>query len=81
VTPSEYREIIHRLGLTHIDAGCLCAVNMRTSYKYASGERRIPRAVAIVLQLMLDLGLTEDNIRDVIAAPVDRKNPVLQARE
>jgi len=67
---SEYREILRRLGVTHVGAGCIFGINHRTSRKYALGERRVPRAVAIVLQLMLDLAIGEEEIRAVAAAPV-----------
>jgi hypothetical protein len=76
---SEYGEILNRLGLTHVGAGCMFGINHRTSRKYALGERRVPRAVAIVLQLMLDLAISEEEIRAVTTAPVDRTRPVLQA--
>ena len=60
----EYREAIHRLGLTQIDAARELGIDPRTSRRYALGECRLPPTVAKLLELMLQ-GQAKDTKRPV----------------
>ena len=55
MTPAEYKEAIAALGLSQAEAGRFLTDNPRTSRRWASGESRVPKAVAMLLWLMLDL--------------------------
>ena len=55
MTPAEYKEAIAALGLSQVAAGRFLTNNPRTSRRWASGESRVPKAVAMLLWLMLDL--------------------------
>ena len=55
MTPDQYRSAIAALGLSQAEAGCFLTNNPRTSRRWASGESRVPKAVSMLLWLMLDL--------------------------
>ena len=55
MTPAQYRDAIAALGLSQVAAGQFLTNNPRTSRRWASGESRVPKAVAMLLWLMLDL--------------------------
>ena len=55
MTPAEYRKAIAELGLSPTEAGDFLTNNPRTSRRWASGESRVPKAVSMLLWLMLDL--------------------------
>jgi hypothetical protein len=48
----EYRKTLERLNITQAAAGDLFEVGARTSRRWALGETRIPKAVAMLLRLM-----------------------------
>ena len=49
----EYREALDKLKMSQVAAGEMFEVGSRTSRRWALGEARIPRAVAMVLNLMV----------------------------
>lgn len=49
----EYRRALEKLDITQNAAGDLFEVGARTSRRWALGETRIPKAVALLLRLML----------------------------
>src|SRR4051812_13166161 len=49
----EYRRALERLDITQGAAGDLFEVGARTSRRWAGGETRVPKAVALLLRLML----------------------------
>src|SRR5262245_21397295 len=51
MTASQYRAAIKRLGLTQRHAAKLLGVDIRTSARWAAGDRAIPESVALVLGL------------------------------
>lgn len=72
MTPQQYRDAIARLGFGQSglssDAGIsaagrfLCG-NPRTSRRWASGESPIPKAVAMLLRLMVRMKLEPDDVK------------------
>ena len=62
MTATVYRAALAKLGLTHIDAAKLFCVHRRTSYRWASGERPVPRAVEMTLLLMIGYDVTPDHL-------------------
>lgn len=51
--PAEYLKAKEALGLTHKRMGEEWGYSRRTSYRYASGETKIPKAVCLQLQARL----------------------------
>jgi len=49
MTPNEYRAALQRLGLSHNRAAPLLGIDLRTSKRWALGERAIPPPVARLL--------------------------------
>jgi hypothetical protein len=48
----QYKKAIAALGLTHATASELLGVDLRTSKRWASGERPVPWSTAMLLELM-----------------------------
>lgn len=63
--PAQYLAAIKRLGLSQVRAGALFGLSPRHSQRIAAGEYPVPPAVAIALQLLLDL-------------PQERREKILQ---
>ncbi len=53
--PAEYLKAKDALGLTHEQIGEELGYSRRTSYRYAYGNTRIPKAVCLTLRAMLAL--------------------------
>jgi hypothetical protein len=54
MTPVQFRHALDRLKLSQLGAGRLFgAESERTPRRWASGERSVPKSVAILLRLML----------------------------
>jgi hypothetical protein len=53
VTHQQYQYAIKRLGLNQLAAGRFLGVSPRQAQRMASGEARIPKAVGMLLRLML----------------------------
>jgi len=49
MTPAEYQAALKRLGLSHNRAAPLLGVDLRTSKRWAAGERAIPPPLARLL--------------------------------
>lgn len=56
MTPTEFRAIISRLGLSQVRAAQLLGYDGRSGQKWALGERKIPPSVALIFW-MLDAGI------------------------
>lgn len=62
MTKDEYRDAIARLGLSQVKAGVMLGVDPRTSRRWALGEDQVPRAVALLLRLMVRHKISPDEI-------------------
>lgn len=62
MTPKQFRAALDRLDLSQVGAARLFKADGRTARRWASGERSIPEAVAILLRLMLRGKITAADI-------------------
>lgn len=62
MTSDQYRKAIAALGLSQVAAGHFLIGNPRTSRRWALGESKVPKSVAMLLRLMVRLKL---NVEDV----------------
>jgi hypothetical protein len=62
MTPKQYRAAIDALGLSQVKAGKFLQVPTRTSQRWALGENRIPKAVGMLLRLMIAMKLSPDDV-------------------
>ena len=62
MTANQYRAALDRLGLSQVGAARLFGAGERTSRHWASGDRAVPEAVAILLRLMLAGKITAEDI-------------------
>lgn len=53
MTPTQFRKALERLGLSQVAAARFLGIGDRTSRRWASGDVEVPRAVAILLRLMI----------------------------
>jgi hypothetical protein len=66
MTPAQFRTALDRLKLSQLGAGRLFgAESERTPRRWASGERAVPKSVAILLRLMLAGKVTTKDIESV----------------
>ena len=68
MTATTYRAALAKLGLNHIDAAKLFRVHRRTSYRWASGERPVPRGIEITLLLMIRYNVKPDDLAAIAAS-------------
>jgi hypothetical protein len=61
--PHQYREAIARLGLTQVAAGKFFGVSARASRYWIAGSSPVPKAVALLLRLMIKLDLSPEDVR------------------
>lgn len=54
MTSDQYKSAIAALGLTQAGAAVLFGVALRTSSGWACGDYRVPRSVAMLLELFAD---------------------------
>jgi DNA-binding transcriptional regulator YiaG len=66
----EYRYALDQLGLTQVAAAEFLGVNARTSRSWASGRSPIPRAVEMLLGLMIECGLSPDTVSHAAAKAI-----------
>jgi hypothetical protein len=66
MTGSEYQKAIDKLGMTQIASAKLLGVNETTPRKWIAETHPIPRAVAMVLKLMLREHLTEQDMMNLL---------------
>lgn len=64
VTASQFRAALARLGLSQLGAARLFGADDRTARRWALGERGVPKAIVILLHLMLSGKLSEKDIAD-----------------
>lgn len=62
MTGDQYREAIATLGLNQTTAASLLEISPRNSRRYAAGELPVPPLLAMVLQLMIGMRLTVDDV-------------------
>jgi hypothetical protein len=65
VTPERFKEAIETVGLTPLSAHLFFGVNDRLVRRWLSGEYDIPRAVELLLELMLSLGMTAEEVGQI----------------
>jgi hypothetical protein len=53
VTPERYAQVIEKLGLSQVKAAEFLGCDPRTSRRWISGDLIIPKAVALLLELMV----------------------------
>ncbi|MET4483154.1 MULTISPECIES: hypothetical protein [unclassified Bradyrhizobium] len=53
MTPERYGEVIKKLGLSQVKAAEFLDYDPRTSRRWISGDLAIPKAVAMLLELMV----------------------------
>jgi hypothetical protein len=61
MTATRYSEAIDALGLNQVTAATFLDISVRTSHGYANGAK-IPRAVALLLELMLKHKIKPDTL-------------------
>ncbi|RWN51356.1 MAG: hypothetical protein EOS04_24070 [Mesorhizobium sp.] len=66
MTPDEYRAALKRLGLSHNRAAPLLGVDLRTSKRWALGERAIPPPLTRLLAYIerYGVGLAKEMMED-----------------
>ena len=69
LTPRQFKMAIRSLGLSQGRAARLCGYYPGTAKKWASGGRKVPEPVAIILRLMLASILTVEHLESVSAKP------------
>ena len=65
MTPRQFKAAIRALGLSQGHAARLCGYYPGTAKKWASGGRKVPAPVAIILRLMLAGELTIEQLERV----------------
>jgi len=65
MTANQYQAALDKLEMTQLAAGELFQVGPRTSHRWASGEARVPAAVAMLLRLMVDRVITPDDLAEL----------------
>ena len=73
LTPSQFKRAIRALGLSQGRAAKLCGYYPGTAKKWASGGRKVPEPVAIILQLLQAGVLTVKQLESVAPAKPKRK--------
>jgi DNA-binding transcriptional regulator YiaG len=73
VTPKQFKAAIDELGLSQGRAARLCGFHPRTAKRWASGGRKVPEPVAIILRLMLAGELTIEQMESAADKPVKSK--------
>jgi predicted transcriptional regulator len=68
VTKSQFRSALEQLGLSHGAAAKFLGVSLRSVAGWAIGEQPVPTSVALLLQLMLDRGLTAAEVEEITRA-------------
>jgi len=58
----QYKEAIAALGLSQERAGDWLGISPRTSQGYAIGERPVPIPTVMLLRLLIELGITADDV-------------------
>lgn len=57
MTAKQFNAALNELGLTPYAAAALLGVSLRTSHRYAAGDSKVPRYVALLLAMYLEHGL------------------------
>ena len=66
MTAEEYRESIKKLHLSQVGAAKFLGVHQRTSRRWALGEAEIPKAVELVLSLMVKQNLSIQAVAEML---------------
>jgi hypothetical protein len=65
LTPERFKEAIETVGLTPLSAHLFFGVNDRLVRRWLSGEYDIPRAVEVLIELMIALGVTAEQVEQI----------------
>lgn len=65
MTPNQFRQALDRLELSQLGAAKLFGADDRTVRRWALGERSVPRAIVILLRLLLAKKITVEDVEDV----------------
>jgi DNA-binding transcriptional regulator YiaG len=65
MTSHQFRAALDRLGLTQLGAAALLGADGRTARRWALGERKVHKAAAILLRLLLDGTISREDIERV----------------
>jgi DNA-binding transcriptional regulator YdaS (Cro superfamily) len=63
MTGEQYKKAIAKLGLNQTASAKLFGVNETTCRRWISGKHSIPDSVAMTLMLMLENGISPDDLR------------------
>lgn len=69
ITPERYRELIAALGLSQVSAARFAGFADRQSRRYASGDRRVPQTLALLLELMAHYHVPPARARKIAGLP------------
>jgi hypothetical protein len=64
---AEYQKAIARLDLTQVEAARFLGVDDTTSRRWVADKSPVPRAVAILLRLMIRYRLSPDHVVSLVA--------------
>lgn len=77
MTPTELRHAIDRLGLSQVGLATFLNVDPRTARRWAAGDLPVPRAVALLLHIMIAKRLSVARVEAISGEFAKRpwKNP------
>jgi plasmid maintenance system antidote protein VapI len=62
MTPKQFKDTLHRLDISQVEAARLVGVNPRTARHWIAGDRSVHPAVAILLRLLTQGKITIEDI-------------------
>ena len=65
MTPADFRYALAEAGLTQNAAGDFFGVDDRLPRRWATGKMRVPIVVSALLYLMIEYGISPDEIRQI----------------
>jgi hypothetical protein len=60
ITAARYVWLIERLGLNQSSAARLLGISDRQSRRFVAGDARVDRSIAMLFELMVELGITPE---------------------
>jgi hypothetical protein len=70
---TRYQQLIDKIGTSQVGAARFLGIAERTSRRYASGELPTPPMLLAVLQLMIDLSITPEQMSERMKAEEERR--------
>ena len=61
MTAAQYSAALGQIGITQVEAAAFLDISIRTAHAYAN-DRHIPRAVQLLLELMVDMDLKPEDL-------------------